>query len=79
MFIELVCDCLYCNECADQKSEKIMKRIISLPKGPSSGANRVSRSGSFSFNAGFCRVPSRHNISPDYHGNILGFRLVLEP
>ena len=47
------------------------------PKGPSNGANRVYRGGSWLFNAGLCRVSIRFNFTPSYSCNDLGLRLVL--
>lgn len=45
------------------------------PQGPSSGFCRVLRGGSCDFNAGRCRVSSRHNFIPDFRCKFLGLRL----
>jgi formylglycine-generating enzyme required for sulfatase activity len=45
------------------------------PVGASSGSYRVFRGGSWSSNAGFCRVAIRDYISPDDSYDVLGFRL----
>ena len=45
------------------------------PKGPTSGSGRVNRGGSWSGNAGSCRVSYRHSYYPDSRNNYLGFRL----
>ena len=47
------------------------------PKGPSSGSNRVGRGGSWSGNAGYCRVSYRVGNLPDSRGINLGLRLAL--
>ena len=47
------------------------------PKGPASGSDRVFRGGSWSNNAGDCRVSYRFSNSPDGRFISLGFRLVL--
>ncbi|MEM6966504.1 MAG: SUMF1/EgtB/PvdO family nonheme iron enzyme, partial [Bacteroidota bacterium] len=41
------------------------------------GSRRVFRSGSWRIDARYCRVSNRDFNSPDYRGNIVGFRLVL--
>ncbi len=46
------------------------------PRGPSTGANRVRRGGSWHSNAPYCRSANRFNISPDYRHYLMGFRLV---
>ena len=48
------------------------------PTGPSSGFNRVSRGGSWSEYAMFCRVSCREYNTPDARRNHLGFRLALD-
>lgn len=47
------------------------------PVGPSTGAVRVYRGSSWSYNAGYCRSTYRGRNSPDYRGDDLGIRLVL--
>jgi len=47
------------------------------PAGPSAGANRVLRGGSWNRHARHCRVSSRHNYGPGFRYNEVGFRLVL--
>ena len=47
------------------------------PKGPSSGSYRVLRGGSWSRNAGNCRVSYRNGYDPGSWDSILGFRLCL--
>jgi len=46
------------------------------PKGASRGSDRVLRGGSWSINAGYCRVAHRGINAPDYRDYINGFRLV---
>ena len=52
---------------------------VTDPRGPSSGANRVPRGGSWSDSARYCRVANRYRISPGNRGYILGFRLARTP
>ena len=47
------------------------------PTGPSSGANRVYRGGSWGSGAWLCRVAFRDNYTPGSRGNGLGLRLAL--
>ena len=47
------------------------------PQGPNSGSYRVSRGGSWSYGARFCRVSDRRNLTPGYRNRNLGFRLAL--
>ena len=49
------------------------------PKGPESGSYRVFRGGSWSLNAGLCRVSNRSNYSPGNRLDDLGFRLASSP
>ena len=49
------------------------------PKGPSSGAFRVFRGGSFNDSAEGCRSAGRYNYSPGYRNVFIGFRLALSP
>ena len=51
----------------------------SNPQGPTSGALRVSRGGSWGSSAVYCRVSYRNHNSPDLRHGIIGFRIVLEP
>ena len=48
------------------------------PPDPASSASRVTRGGSWSSDARTCRSASRLELSPDYRGHDLGFRLVRE-
>ncbi len=45
------------------------------PTGPSSGANRVYRGGSWDSLAWYCRSAYRFSLTPDYRGYSLGLRL----
>lgn len=45
------------------------------PQGPSSGSSRVNRGGSWSSDAGFCRVSFRDGSAPSYRDYRLGLRL----
>ncbi len=47
------------------------------PQGPSSGAYRVIRGGSWNYSAKYCRVAYRYINNPSYRYNSLGFRLAL--
>ncbi len=49
------------------------------PTGPSSGAHRVVRGGSWGSYPEGCRVASRGGFTPDYRAGIIGFRLALVP
>ena len=49
------------------------------PTGPYSGAFRVYRGGSYSYDARYCRVSHRSNGLPDGRCSDIGFRLVLVP
>lgn len=46
------------------------------PLGPAEGAHRVSRGGSWSSDARYCRVSFRDHCHPDIWGRNLGFRVV---
>lgn len=46
------------------------------PHGPGSGSNRVLRGGCWDYRASICRVAFRYFGSPDFDGNLVGFRLV---
>ena len=47
------------------------------PTGPSTGSSRVSRGGSWYYDAGGCRVSIRFNYDPGHRSNYLGLRLCL--
>ena len=47
------------------------------PEGPSSGAERVLRGGSWNFNDRYCRVSFRRSNAPDERDDKYGFRLAL--
>ena len=49
------------------------------PQGPSSGSNRVSRSGNWDTTADYCRVSFRLSRSPSSLNHSLGLRLALDP
>jgi formylglycine-generating enzyme required for sulfatase activity len=49
------------------------------PKGPSSGRYRVSRGGSWRYDARYLRSALRYYVSPGYRYYDLGFRLVRQP
>jgi len=49
------------------------------PTGPNTGSSRVNRGGCWYYDARSCRVSSRHNDSPDFRNNNVGFRLGLSP
>ncbi len=49
------------------------------PRGVSRGADRVIRSGSWSFTAPFCRSAYRNGDSPGYRSYDLGFRVARGP
>lgn len=46
------------------------------PKGPTSGTSRVYRGGGWGDGAVFCRSACRHESTPEYRSDDLGFRLV---
>lgn len=46
------------------------------PTGPTSGSSRVFRGGSWSYDAGICRVAYRYNFAPGHRSSGLGLRLV---
>ena len=52
---------------------------VSDPQGPSSGAYRVYRGGSWYGYPRYCRAASRHGNSPGYRSYYLGFRLARSP
>jgi formylglycine-generating enzyme required for sulfatase activity/WD40 repeat protein/serine/threonine protein kinase len=47
------------------------------PTGVNAGTGRVRRGGSWFSSAADCRSAKRNTSMPDYHGNILGFRLLM--
>ena len=47
------------------------------PTGPTTGSGRVIRGGSWSGDAGYCRVSGRYSIAPDNRDGYLGLRLAL--
>ena len=47
------------------------------PKGPSTGSYRVTRGGSWDYNAGYCRVSNCGNRHPSNRDDSFGLRLVL--
>ena len=49
---------------------------VTDPSGPRTGSFRVSRGGSWSFHARYCRSADRNRFSPGYRHIILGFRLL---
>lgn len=49
------------------------------PEGAASGSNRVSRGGSWPYDAGYCRSAFRYGLLPGYRIDDLGCRLVLAP
>jgi formylglycine-generating enzyme len=61
--------------CWDWYSASTYTEGVSDPRGPASGTIRVSRGGSWSTNAGYCRVANRYEYHPDDRDNDLGFRL----
>ncbi|MCA9129784.1 MAG: SUMF1/EgtB/PvdO family nonheme iron enzyme [Planctomycetales bacterium] len=50
---------------------------VTDPRGPGRGSYRVSRGGSWNFNARYCRSAYRINGSPDYRNDYLGFRVAV--
>ena len=66
----------WCNDWYDEhyflKSRKIN------PTGPLSGDLRVLRGGSYYHLDKYCRVSSRHHLSPENKGDFISFRLCLE-
>ena len=60
----------YYQKCLDKGVEK-------NPKGPEKGSDRVRRGGSWIISALHCRTSYRHNYTPAFRPNFLGFRLVL--
>jgi formylglycine-generating enzyme required for sulfatase activity len=52
---------------------------VTNPTGPSTGANRVLRGGSWYSSAQYCRSAFRSDGDPDYADYDIGFRVVLVP
>ena len=65
--------------CADWYGEDYPSGSVTDPEGPSFGSNRVSRGGSWSYDAQICRSADRGRRVPGYTYDNLGFRLVLSP
>jgi len=63
----------WCHDWFD--SNYYSKSPSSNPKGPSSGASRVLRGGSWNFSARYSRVPDRSHSTPDDRYSFSGFRL----
>ncbi len=55
---------------------KAMK-LVENPTGPKSGSYRVSRGGSWNYDALYCRAARRNYYTPDSRYFLLGFRLAL--
>lgn len=53
--------------------------VATDPRGPTSGALKVIRGGSWAFNAGSARSACRYHHDPKDWGHSLGFRVVLVP
>jgi len=67
--------CEWCSDRFDSDYYKNSPRYN--PTGPSSGAIRVFRGGSWSYSTRRCRVSNRSGSTPTYRGGNLGLRLVL--
>ena len=52
---------------------------VTDPRGPSSGADRVIRGGSWNYVARYCRSADRYGYSPGDRSAGLGFRLARTP
>ena len=52
---------------------------VTDPRGPSTGARRVARGGSWSYYARYCRAANRSRDSPGFRNISLGFRLARTP
>ena len=65
--------------CSDWYGKKYSAGAQTNPQGPSSGSYRVLRGGSWSNNAGGCRVSLRFSYDPRNGGSNYGLRLVLVP
>ncbi len=64
--------------CQDWKGDYPSGHVTD-PTGPTSGANRVLRGGSWDFVAGYCRSAYRAGLNPGYRLRFYGFRLVCLP
>jgi formylglycine-generating enzyme required for sulfatase activity/tRNA A-37 threonylcarbamoyl transferase component Bud32 len=66
--------------CNDYYDESYYRKSPSVdPSGPSTGTDRVGRGGSWYDKAFSLRSAHRGNAVPDYHDDLLGFRLVRTP
>jgi formylglycine-generating enzyme required for sulfatase activity len=70
--------------CHDRYGEKYYdeceaKGTVENPSGPTSGATRVVRGGSWYFVAAYCRSASRYHYSPATRYHFVGFRPVFVP
>ncbi|MCQ2317044.1 MAG: formylglycine-generating enzyme family protein, partial [Bacteroidales bacterium] len=65
--------------CKDWYSNSYVSYDTNNPTGPSSGSRRVSRGGSWYYDAGDCRVSNRGSSTPGRRYYDLGFRVVLVP
>jgi sulfatase modifying factor 1 len=66
--------------CADRYDQHYYaKSLLKDPSGPSSGSGRVSRGGSWNYNAGNCRSPFRDRFAMETRNEYLGFRVALVP
>ena len=63
--------------CADRYSAHLPGGVVSDPTGPAGGGGRVTRGGSWSFAASFCRSANRLSKAPGSRSHDLGFRLAL--
>jgi formylglycine-generating enzyme required for sulfatase activity len=62
--------------CADWYAD-YPKGAVTDPQGPTSGASRVLRGGSWNFDPALCRSATRHIYTPDIPCGIFGFRVVV--
>lgn len=69
--------CEWCSDWYDKEYYKNNYNLLPLtnPSGPSSGAFRVTRGGSWIKTTTDCRVSARDGCSPSRHNNGVGFRL----
>ena len=65
--------------CSDWYSAGYAGYDTNNPQGPESGSYRVARGGSWSYNAGYCRVSNRDYGTPSRRNYVLGFRVVCLP
>jgi formylglycine-generating enzyme required for sulfatase activity len=64
--------------CSDRYSD-YPKGAVSDPVGQLEGSYRVSRGGSWNYEAAFCRSANRFRNSPSSRFNYYGFRVALSP